>query len=203
MKMLEFSEQQTQFLNDPARLRIMGGSAIGVGKTFVGYYEALRLSRAFANNFGVIFTDKPAYQQMRFIDMMQLQTEDYSFPTLTNEKEMSIRTPEGGESTILFLDNCVSERVLFGGRRILSQFYPLQAMNLGFVMFEDIDTLSLEDVEDIFHRLRRGRLLRVNAKDIRMWGTAKDKPDWIDTLNSKKSGIVSVTLFNRKEQKNV
>lgn len=179
--MFEFSEQQTAFLKDLSRLRIMGGSAVGTGKTFVGYYEALRLSREIPNNYGVIFCDTPNVEQLRFQDMMQLRSGDFSLPILTDANEIFIHLPEGEKSTIAFLRNRVDERRWFGGREMLAQFYPLQSMNLGFVMFEAIETLTLGDVEDIFQRLRRkgDDNRRVNR---RMWGTAADKPYWIDTI---------------------
>lgn len=181
--MFEFSEKQQAFLDDSARIRIMGGSAIGTGKTFVGYYEALRLSREIPNNYGVIFCENPKHERMRFEMMMQLHEGD----TSTYSDRIVIHLPEGKESTIAFMDNCANALRLFPDRKFF-QCHPLQSMLLGFVMFEEIETLTLKDIESIFQRLRRE-----GDGNRRMWGTAADKPDWLET----EMLDIGITVFNR------
>lgn len=106
--MFEFTAQQTAFLNDPSPLRIMGGSAIGTGKTFVGYYEALRLSREIPGNYGVIFCNDPKQEQNEFMIMMDLPRGEVTLETFSDMYEIFIKHPDPDKkwSTIWDVDGC-------------------------------------------------------------------------------------------------
>lgn len=161
-----FNGAQTEFIENPALIRVLKGYAPAVGKTFVGYSEALRLAREIPDNRGVIFTGHPHAEMKGFQELMELSETQADLNFMENT--ISIDT-----SIISFVSNTCGamERVPFGDLWIPKAFLPIQAMNLGFVMFENAEMLEVSDVENLLSRTR--------SRETRLWFTARVMPDWV------------------------